>query len=102
MVTVLTTMLSQAGLWAEAHLVTGMIMDSIHGQAPSPTSVFEHPATGMKKAMVYGGVFMGSLYPWDALGSRVHPMGHRESFADRRHAGWGDRLPADQDRHRIV
>src|SRR5208283_1484296 len=25
--TVLTTMLSQAGLWAEAYLVTGMIMD---------------------------------------------------------------------------
>ena len=32
--TVLTTMLSQAGLWAEAYLVTGMIMDAIHGQAP--------------------------------------------------------------------
>ena len=60
--TVLTTMLSQAGLWAEAYLVTGMIMDAIHGQAPTRASVFEHPVTGMKKAMVYGGVFMGSLY----------------------------------------
>ena len=32
--TVLTTMLSQAGLWAEAYLVTGMAMDAIHGRGP--------------------------------------------------------------------
>ena len=32
---VATTALSQAGLWAEAYLITGMIMDAIHGQAPS-------------------------------------------------------------------
>ena len=60
--TVLTTMLSQAGLWAEAYLVTGMIMDAIHGQAPSGDSVSGHPVRGMKKGMVYSGVFMGSLY----------------------------------------
>ena len=65
---VLTAMLSQAGLWAEAYLVTGMIMDAIHGQAPTRTSTFEHPVTGMKKAMVYGGVFMGSLYTLGTLG----------------------------------
>ena len=65
--TVLTTMLSQAGLWAEAYLVTGMTMDAIHGQAPSRESVLEHPVQGMKKAMVYGGVFMGSLYALGAL-----------------------------------
>ena len=64
---VLTTMLSQAGLWAEAYLVTGMIMDAIHGQAPSRTSVLEHPVTGMRKAMVYGGVFIGSLYTLGVL-----------------------------------
>ena len=60
--TVLTTILSQAGLWAEAYLVTGMLMDAIHGQAPSGDSAFSHPVTGMKKGMVYSGVFMGSLY----------------------------------------
>ncbi|MGD0044559.1 MAG: hypothetical protein ABSE84_29840, partial [Isosphaeraceae bacterium] len=59
---VLTTVLSQAGLWAEAYLVTGMLMDAIHGQAPSGDSAFSHPVTGMKKGMVYSGVFMGSLY----------------------------------------
>ena len=59
---VLTTVLSQAGLWAEAYLLTGMLMDAIHGQAPSGDSAFSHPVTGMKKGMVYSGVFMGSLY----------------------------------------
>ena len=58
----LTTMLSQAGLWAEAYLVTGMIMDAIHGKAPSGASASGHPVTGMKKGMVYSGVFMGGLH----------------------------------------
>jgi len=64
---VLTTVLSQAGLWAEAYLVTGMLLDAIHGQAPSGDTVFKHPVTGMKKGMVYSGVFMGSLYTLGAL-----------------------------------
>ena len=66
--TVLTTMLAQAGLWAEAYLVTGMAMDAIHGQAPSRESTLGHPVQGMRKAMVYGGVFMGSLYALGAVG----------------------------------
>jgi cyclic beta-1,2-glucan synthetase len=65
--TVLTTMLSQAGLWAEAYLITGMAMDAIHGEAPSRESVFRHPVQGIKKGMVYSGVFMGSLYTLGAL-----------------------------------
>ena len=32
---VVTTILSQAGLWAEVYLITGMVMDAIHGRAPS-------------------------------------------------------------------
>ncbi len=59
---VLTTVLSQAGLWAEAYLITGMILDAVHGQAPSGDSAISHPIKGMKKGMVYSGVFMGSLY----------------------------------------
>src|SRR5262249_20253632 len=43
----LTTVLSQAGLWAEVYLITGMVLDAIHGQAPSQGSVFEHPVQGM-------------------------------------------------------
>src|SRR5262249_20222928 len=50
--TVLTTILSQAGLWAEAYLITGLAMDAIHGQAPSRDSVSEHPFRGMVKGMV--------------------------------------------------
>lgn len=59
---VATTVLSQAGLWAEAYLITGMIMDAIHAQPPSGESAIGNPIAGMKKGMVYSGVFMGSLY----------------------------------------
>ena len=80
--TVLTTMLSQAGLWAEVYLVTGMVMDAIHGQAPIRESVLGHPVQGMKKGMVYSGMFMGILYGlgalWDVPGSS---------------AGWPTTLP---------
>ena len=59
--TVVTTILSQAGLWAEAYLITGMAMDAIHHQEPSRASVIAHPIRGMMKGMVYSGTFMGSL-----------------------------------------
>jgi cyclic beta-1,2-glucan synthetase len=58
---IVTTMLSQAGLWAEAYLVTGMAMDAIHRLAPSRESVAAHPVKGMGKGMVYSGIFMGIL-----------------------------------------
>ena len=86
--TVLTTMLSQAGLWAEAYLVTGMAMDAIHGQAPSRESAFGHPVTGMKKAMVYGGIVHGEpLHPRRARGNPGRPMGGAELSARRCDAG---------------
>lgn len=65
--TLLATVLSQAGLWAEVYLVTGMIMDAIHGKAPSQGSAYGHPVKGMKKGMVYSGTFMGILYGLDLL-----------------------------------
>ena len=58
---VATTALSQGGLWAEAYLLTGMVLDAIHGAAPSRESTLGHPALGMKKGMVYSGTFMGAL-----------------------------------------
>ena len=101
--TVLTTMLSQAGLWAEAYLVTGMIMDAIHGQAPQRDSASSHPVTGMKKAMVYSGVFMGSLYTlgllWDLPFIRWAGRRLSDSWSP---SCRGDRLSADQDDHRNV
>jgi len=65
--TVLTTMLSQGGLWAEVYLITGLVMDAVHGLAPSRASVHEHPVLGLKKGMVYSGVFMGILHGLGAL-----------------------------------
>jgi cyclic beta-1,2-glucan synthetase len=65
--TVLSTIVSQAGLWGEAYLITGMAMDAIHGQAPSRDSVSAHPIQGMKKGMVYSGTFMGILQLLGAL-----------------------------------
>jgi cyclic beta-1,2-glucan synthetase len=59
---VVTTVVSQAGLWAEAYLITGMAMDAIHGHAPSRDSCAEHPLRGMVKGMVYSGTFMGLLH----------------------------------------
>ena len=77
---VATTVLSQAGLWAEAYLVTGMLLDAIHGLAPSADSACLHPLTGMKKAMVYGGVFMGCLYVPGLLGEVSSFRGLAESL----------------------
>ncbi|HZW32139.1 MAG TPA: hypothetical protein VFF52_15615, partial [Isosphaeraceae bacterium] len=66
--TVLTTLLSQAGLWAEAYLITGLAMDAIHGQAPSRSSIADHPVRGMTRGMVYSGTYMGILHVLGALG----------------------------------
>ena len=60
--TIVTTVLSQAGLWAEAYLITGLAMDAIHGQAPSRDSCVVHPLRGMTKGMVFSGTFMGILH----------------------------------------
>jgi cyclic beta-1,2-glucan synthetase len=59
---VAATILSQGGLWAEAYLVTGMVMDAIHKQAPSRISAVAHPLKGMSKGMIYSGTFMGMLH----------------------------------------
>ncbi|MFL6692338.1 MAG: sugar phosphate nucleotidyltransferase, partial [Ramlibacter sp.] len=61
------TILSQAGLWAEVYLITGMVMDALHGQAPTAETASGHPILGMKKGAVYSGTFMGLLYGLDAL-----------------------------------
>ena len=42
-VAVATTAFSQAGLWGEVYLVTGLLMDAIHGTAPSGGSTVEPP-----------------------------------------------------------
>src|SRR5262249_348890 len=63
-----TPIVSPAGLWAEAYLITGMAMDAIHGRAPSRGSIADHSLRGMTKGMVYSGTFMGILHILGALG----------------------------------
>ncbi len=58
---VATTVGSQAGLWAEAYLLTGLVLDAIHGNGPSRETVVAHPTLGMKKGAVYSGTFMTIL-----------------------------------------
>ncbi len=61
-VAVLTTIVSQAGLWAEGYLITGLVLDAINGRAPSRESSAGHPLQGMTKGAVYSGTFMAILY----------------------------------------
>lgn len=62
-----TTVFSQAGIWAEAYLLTGMLMAGIHGQPPAATTVFNESRSGLCKGMVYSGVFMALLHVLNAL-----------------------------------
>ncbi len=65
-VTVLATMLSQAGLWAEVFLITGMLLDLFRGVAPSEKSA-GHAMSGSKQGAIYSGVFMSSVLGLHAL-----------------------------------
>jgi len=66
-VVILTTILSQAGLWAEVYLITGLILDAIHDIAPSWKSTSDFVTTGIKKGMVYSGIFMAILFSFYML-----------------------------------
>jgi cyclic beta-1,2-glucan synthetase len=66
-VALLTTIFSQAGLWAEAYLFTGAALDAVHGVAPSRRSTLAHPLQGLKKGMIYSGTFISILYTLGAL-----------------------------------
>ncbi len=61
-VVIITTVFSHAGLWAQVYLLTGMIMDGMHGIEPSWITIRDHTSSGIKKGMVYSGTFMGILY----------------------------------------
>ena len=61
LVTVLAAAVSQAGLWAEVYLVTGLLLDAVAGFAPTGEAVRRHSVGGIGKALVYAGVFMAIL-----------------------------------------
>ena len=60
-VAVLAAAVSQAGLWAEVYLVTGLLLDAVAGFAPTGEASRRHSVGGMGKALVYAGVFMAIL-----------------------------------------
>ncbi len=74
-VTVVTTVLSQAGLWAEGYLITGFVLDALRGRAPDRESTAAHALQGLRKGAVYSGTFMGILYAlpvlWELPGVRA-------------------------------
>jgi cyclic beta-1,2-glucan synthetase len=67
LVVLLSAMLSQAGLWMEAYLITGMILDGMYGYAPNESALARHGATGLKKGMAYSAIFLGLLFGIKAL-----------------------------------
>jgi cyclic beta-1,2-glucan synthetase len=61
LVAVLSTMVSQAALWAEAYLLTGLLIDAFGAKPPTGASACCHAVEGLKKGAVFGGVLMGLL-----------------------------------------
>jgi cyclic beta-1,2-glucan synthetase len=72
--TLLATIASQAGLWAEVYLITGMVLDAIHGIAPNHASVRGQAIQGMQKGMIFSGIYMGIVFGlgtlWELPGLR--------------------------------
>jgi cyclic beta-1,2-glucan synthetase len=64
---VATAMLAEAGLWAEVYLITGLVLDAIHGRAPSEGSACGLPVEGVKKGAVFSGLFMAVVQVPGAL-----------------------------------
>ena len=60
-VATLAASLSEAGLWAEVYLITGLLLDAVAGFAPTGAASQRHTLSGMGKGAVYAGVFMAIL-----------------------------------------
>ena len=60
-VAVICTMVSQAALWAEAFLLTGLILDGMRGVVPDRNVVAGNSKSGMLKGAAYSGILMGLL-----------------------------------------
>jgi cyclic beta-1,2-glucan synthetase len=56
------TMLSQAGLWSQTFLITGMFMDAFHARKPTGYWCAEHYRFGAAKGAVYSLVFMSIVH----------------------------------------
>ncbi|MBI5616732.1 MAG: glycosyl transferase family 36 [Gammaproteobacteria bacterium] len=49
---------AQAGLWAETFLVTGFLLDALHGRRPTGAATRRHWRSGLRGGSKYGVVFM--------------------------------------------
>lgn len=58
----LSAMISQAGLWMEVYMLTGLMLDGAFGYAPSQESVTRHTVVGLQKGMAFSGLFIGLLH----------------------------------------
>jgi cyclic beta-1,2-glucan synthetase len=56
------TMLSQAGLWSQTFLITGMFMDAFHARKPTWYWCAEYYRSGAAKGAVYSLVFMSIVH----------------------------------------
>jgi cyclic beta-1,2-glucan synthetase len=61
-VAVVTAALSQAGLWAEVYLITGLALDALRGRPPSADTAARLPVEGARKAAVFAGVLMAIVH----------------------------------------
>ncbi|MDP2929910.1 MAG: hypothetical protein Q8O01_07640, partial [Candidatus Omnitrophota bacterium] len=66
-ISIITTMLSYAGLWGQVYLITGMILDGVKRIAPGEENISKNILTGMKKGMAYSAILLGLLYAAIAL-----------------------------------
>jgi cyclic beta-1,2-glucan synthetase len=56
------TMASQAGLWGQVYLLTGILLDVMHGKKPTWYWGTEHFRNGCVKGAVYSGIFMALVH----------------------------------------
>jgi len=62
LVSVIASVLSQAGLWAQTFLITGIIMDGLHGRRPVWYWGRGHFYEGLTKGAIYSAVFTGLIH----------------------------------------
>ena len=66
--------LSQSGLWAETFLVTGILLDALHGRRPTAEACLGHFRSGLLRGAIYAALFMGVVLMLAGLAS-VHAFG---------------------------
>lgn len=55
---ILLAAVSQSGLWAETFLVTGVLLDALHGRRPTVEACITHFRSGLLRGAIYAAVFM--------------------------------------------